>query len=174
MYHYSQSLSICLPCYLEIMRRNHSPVCLHTRQINLNSSVSEIGSSIWWSVALIWRLWNNSSMFSGACRCPLSFTLYLYYSIAFHFFFCFCLLACCCSHNFLWIKHSIFSQLHLLTSLLYASFCLSPGFYGVPEDLLPDFDLKIMPGRGVIFSHPDLVPSNCTNPAHCSNMCRNY
>lgn len=30
--------------------------------------------------------------------------------------------------------------------------CLSPGFSSVPEDLLPDFDLKIMPGRGVISS----------------------
>lgn len=35
--------------------------------------------------------------------------------------------------------------------------CLYPGFSSAPEDLLPDFDLKIMPGRGVILSPPDLV-----------------
>lgn len=38
----------------------------------------------------------------------------------------------------------------------------------MPEDLLPDFDLKIMPGRGVICSPPYLVLHihanlSCTN-----------
>lgn len=55
----------------------------------------------------------------------------------------------------------------LLSSLL---FCLSPGFSAVPEDLLPDFDLKIMPGRGIMYSPPHLVPSIHTNPTYCSNM----
>lgn len=92
--------------------------------------------------------------------------------------FCFCLLACCykcCSHNFLWIKHSNLYQAHFLSSPLLSCpllilFCLSPGFSGVPEDLLPDFDLKIMPGRGIMHASPHLVPFIHTNPTYCSHM----
>lgn len=39
----------------------------------------------------------------------------------------------------------------------------------MPEDLLPDFDLKIMPGRGVIYSPPDLVLHIHTNPVSRTN-----
>lgn len=48
---------------------------------------------------------------------------------------------------------------HLISSPPFSALalCLSPGFSSVPEDLLPDFDLKIMPGRGVISSPPYLV-----------------
>lgn len=39
----------------------------------------------------------------------------------------------------------------------------------MPEDLLPDFDLKIMPGRGVIYSPPYLVLHVRTNPISRTN-----
>lgn len=39
----------------------------------------------------------------------------------------------------------------------------------MPEDLLPDFDLKIMPGRGVICSPPYLVLYIHTNLISCTN-----
>lgn len=39
----------------------------------------------------------------------------------------------------------------------------------MPEDLLPDFDLKIMPGRGVKFSPPYLVLHIHTNPISHTN-----
>lgn len=65
-------------------------------------------------------LWNNSSMFSGACCCPLSFTLYLYYSIAFHFFSVFVFLHAATALTFfewsLRISH-IFISSHLFYTL---------------------------------------------------------
>lgn len=39
---------------------------------------------------------------------------------------------------------------HSLSSTLVTSALSLPGFSGVPEDLLPDFHLKIMPGRGIM------------------------
>lgn len=44
--------------------------------------------------------------------------------------------------------------------------CLSLGFSGVPEDLLPDFDLKIMPGRGIIHFPPPLLLPTLANPPY--------
>lgn len=53
------------------------------------------------------------------------------------------------------------STAHLFFSSPHIYF--SPGFSGDPEDLLPDIDLKIMPGRGVMHSTPYLAPSFHTN-----------
>lgn len=58
--------------------------------------------------------------------------------------------------------------INLLSSLCHLC-CLSPGFSGVPEDLLPDFDLKIMPGMGIMYFPPHLLPSIHTNTTYCSN-----
>lgn len=72
-------------------------------------------------------------------------------------------LACCCNLNF--DKRSQLvsppSTAHLFFSSPHIYF--SPGFSGDPEDLLPDIDLKIMPGRGVMYSSPYLAPSFHTN-----------
>lgn len=45
----------------------------------------------------------------------------------------------------------------------------------MPEDLLPDFDLKIMPGRGIMCPPPQLAPSTHANSTYCSNHgCGNH
>lgn len=92
--------------------------------------------------------------------------IFIYLSI-FSVFVFFSSHACCCC-NFLWISHSNLYQPPLLSSLCHLC-CLSPGFSGVPEDLLPDFDLKIMPGMGIMYFPPHLLPSIHTNTTYCSN-----
>lgn len=64
------------------------------------------------------------------------------------------------------IPSPLFSSPLLWSSLLR----LSPGFSGVPEDLLPDFDLKIMPGRGIMYSTTCLLSFTRANVAQTSKL----
>lgn len=116
---------------------------LHTRQKNpemVNWPVIHSGLEIFWN------------KLGSAVHVDANFLLFF----IFLFLICFPL-ACCCSGHNLWILFQIYNNLISSPPFSALALCLSPGFSSVPEDLLPDFDLKIMPGRGVIYSPPYLV-----------------
>lgn len=97
-------------------------------------------------------LWNMTKLFflmhAAVDPSALSISTCLFFSAP--RFFVFLLSSRTHAAAIAWINH-VYQRHSLLCPPLL---CLSPGFSWVPEDLLPGFDLKIMPGRGIMYSPP--------------------
>lgn len=114
--------------------------CLHARQRNLETfdwPVDHSGLETFW--------------FSSPVHADAHFLLFY---ISFKSIYC---LHAAAAATFFEPIILIYNKLISSPPFSALALCLSPGFSSVPEDLLPDFDLKIMPGRGVISSPPYLV-----------------